>query len=96
MRWIKRSPRSSSLDSSNVGFTKVHINSENKQKMLDIKMQNEAVKQKYRQAPEDSAIFLVNVSHLSPDVLTRHFVRLWLTALVAGVLRMAGESDTSR
>ena len=66
-------------------------------------MQNEAVKQKYRQAPEDSAIFLVNVSHLSPDVLTRHFVRrvmfrirLWLTALVAGVLRMAGESDTSR
>ncbi|KAI9881017.1 MAG: hypothetical protein M1830_008899 [Pleopsidium flavum] len=60
MRWIKRSPRSSSLDSSNANFIKVHINSEGKQRMLDIKMQKEAVKQKYRQAPEDSAVFLVN------------------------------------
>ena len=44
---------------------KLRIDSDNKQKMLEKRIELEAEKQKYRQAPEDSAVFVVHVSGLS-------------------------------
>ena len=63
VRLTNTSKKPSSSESNNPNFLKLRIDSEKKQKMLEKRMEQEAEKQKYRQAPEDSAVFVVHVSH---------------------------------
>lgn len=65
IRWTSSSQKSSNSGGNNPSFTKVRMDSEKKQKMLGKQMAVEAEKQKYRRAPEDSAVFVVHVSYLS-------------------------------
>jgi len=62
IRWTKSSQKLLNSECNNPHFTKVRIDSDRRQKMLMKQMEVEAEKQKYRQAPEDSAVFVVHVS----------------------------------